>query len=146
MLDQDVVITPIIGKQFPGIVIEQIKNAKESIKIIVFDWRWYPNEPGSNVSIFNQALISRANSGVAVSAITNSEHIVRMLNTVNIKAKKLITKKLVHIKMMIIDDKHLIIGSHNYTNSAFELNYEISVLISNCPNIEVYTKFFEGIY
>ena len=47
---------------------------------------------------------------------------------------------------MIIDDEIAITGSHNYTQSAFEMNYELSVILKGRENIEDIIKFFKQIY
>ena len=48
----------IIGKEFGPKVIPLIKQARKSIDIIVFDWRWYPDQIGSAIQRFNNAIIT----------------------------------------------------------------------------------------
>lgn len=137
---------PIIGKQFPDIVIPKIESAKHSIKIVVFDWRWYPNEPGNPVQLFNQAIVRAVRRGVAVSAIVNNTEIVNTLKQIGCNAKKLVTKNLVHAKLMIIDEKIIVIGSHNYTQSAFTMNYEISSLYDDTETAKNFLSFFNNLF
>jgi len=139
-------IEPIIGKEFPEKVIPLIDEAKQTIRIVVFDWRWYPNDPANPVQLFNQALVRATRRGVDIKAITNIDEIVRILNSQKIKAKKLASKTLVHVKMMIIDEKILIIGSHNYTQSAFTMNQEVSVIIRDPEPLGPFIKFFNNLY
>lgn len=47
-----------------------------------------------------------------------------------------------HMKSMIIDDKYVITGSMNFTNSAIELNDENQLIIKNPRNAIVYKKEF----
>ena len=47
----------IIGAEFPKVLISKIDNAKTSIKIVVFDWRWYPNDMGNPCQLFNQSIV-----------------------------------------------------------------------------------------
>jgi len=136
----------IIGKQFPQKVIPLIENAKQSIKIVVFDWRWYPNDPANPVQLFNQAIIRAKRRGVDVKVITNIDDIIKILNTEKIEAKKPNTPKLIHSKMMIIDDKILILGSHNYTQSAFTMNHEASVVIESESELDNFIKYFHNLY
>jgi len=136
----------IIGKQFPQKVIPLIENAKQSIKIVVFDWRWYPNDPANPVQLFNQAIIRAKRRGVDVKVITNIDYVIKILNTEKIEAKKPLTPKLIHSKMMIIDDKILIIGSHNYTQSAFTMNHEVSVVIEGEGQLDNFIKYFHNLY
>lgn len=136
----------IIGRDFPKIVIPKINEAKTSIKIVVFDWRWYPNDASNPVQQFNHALISAVHRGVSVSAIANSSEIINILKQNGVNAKKLITKNLVHCKLMIIDDKIVIIGSHNYTQYAFTMNYEISCLHEDSQTANDFVSFFASLF
>jgi phosphatidylserine/phosphatidylglycerophosphate/cardiolipin synthase-like enzyme len=136
----------IVGKQFPKKVIPLIEQAKRTIDIVVFDWRWYPQDPGASVQLFNQAIVRAVRRGVKVRAITNSEDIIKILKSVGVEAKKLISQKLVHAKLMILDNEKVIIGSHNYTQSAFQMNFEISVILDKLENISDFFSFFNNLY
>ena len=48
-----------------------------------------------------------------------------------------------HVKMVMIDNKDVFLGSHNLTKNAFELNHEISVLISEAESIDRCNHFFK---
>jgi phosphatidylserine/phosphatidylglycerophosphate/cardiolipin synthase-like enzyme len=136
----------IIGKQYPEKVIPLIDEAKKSLKIVVFDWRWYPNEPANPVQLFNQAIIRAKRRGVEVKAITNISEVISILKREGCEAKKPATVKLIHAKMMIIDDNIIIIGSHNYTQSAFTMNHEISTIITNETEMTDYIDFFNKLF
>ena len=136
----------IIGKQFPDKVIPLIDEAKNSIEIVVFDWRWYPQKPGSPVQLFNQALVRAVRRGVKVRAIANNNEIISTLKNVGVEAKKLLTPKLVHVKLMVIDGQKVILGSHNYTESAFQMNYELSVLLDQVGPDNQFLEFFNNLY
>jgi len=136
----------IIGKDFPKVVIPKINDAKKSIKIVVFDWRWYPNDIGNPVQLFNQSIVRAIRRNVEVKVIANSQDIVNTLNSLGAKAKKMITKNLVHAKMLIIDDSIVIVGSHNYTQSAFTMNYEISALYNGVESAKQFSDFFASLY
>jgi len=136
----------IIGKQFPDKVIPLIDKSVKSIDIIVFDWRWYSQDPGASVQLFNQAIVRAVRRGVKVRVITNSGDIVSILNNLGCQAKKLVSKNLVHAKMIILDSEIVVIGSHNYTQSAFQMNYEISVILRDCENISDFFSFFNNLY
>jgi phosphatidylserine/phosphatidylglycerophosphate/cardiolipin synthase-like enzyme len=136
----------IIGKEFPEKVIPLIDQAKNTIDIVVFDWRWYPQNPGSPVQLFNQAIARAVKRGVIVRAIANTPQIVDILNSIGARAKKLTTPHLVHAKIMIIDDRFLIIGSHNYTETAFLMNFEVSVIIEDEKVIRRVKEFFNNLY
>lgn len=136
----------IIGKEFPDKVKPLIENAKNSIKIIVFDWRWYVNDPGNAVQLFNQAIVRASRRGVKISAIVNHEDILAPLKENGIDAKKLNITGLVHAKLMIIDDNIVILGSHNYTHNAFVINHEISIILKECNVVKDFNLFFTSLW
>ncbi len=132
----------VIGKQYPDKVIPLIEASKSSIKIIVFDWRWYPNDPANPVQLFNQALIRAMRRGVEIKAIANIPEVIKILNDNGAKAKKIETQKLVHPKLILIDDETMVLGSHNFTQSAFTMNFEASVIINGRENLTDFFVFF----
>ncbi|MCJ7828224.1 MAG: phospholipase D-like domain-containing protein [Dehalococcoidia bacterium] len=136
----------IIGKEFPKKVIPLIEHTKTSLKIVVFDWRWYPNDPANPVQLFNQAIIRAKRRGVKIQIIGNCEDVLKIFREQGIKASKPISKNLLHAKLIIFDDKDLVIGSHNFTQNAFTMNFEVSIYIPDCPGIENYLRFFNSLW
>ncbi len=136
----------IIGKQFPLKVIPLIDNAKYLIRIVMFDWRWYPNDPANPVQLFNQALVRAVRRGVKVDVITSSNEIVATLKSIGVNAKKPDIKNLIHAKLLIFDDKDIVIGSHNFSSSAFTMNMEASVFIPDFSGIPELLRFFDSLW
>jgi len=139
-------ITIIIGKEYPDVASKLIAEAQKSLKILVFDWRWYPHDPGSVAQRFNNSVVRARQRGIEIKVITPVKETVRRLQEQRIQSKNLDTGKLVHPKLMIIDDKHVIIGSHNFTMNAFTRNYELSVLIKNCDCIDKFLDYFNNLF
>ncbi len=139
-------IQALIGDEFPKAVIPLIEQSKKEILIVVYDWRFYENDIAGPVQIFNQAIINSKKRGVNVQAIIENKGMIDRLKNVGINAKGLSYKKLIHSKFMIIDHKFLILGSHNYTRSAFCFNLETSLLIENDQLIKRFTDFFYNLY
>lgn len=135
----------LIGDAFPKFAIEQISAAKNSIKIIVFDWRVQISN-SQILNDFNKALIDAASRGVQVKAIVNNDSLVDFLSRNRVKAKKLILKKLMHAKVMIFDDETALIGSHNFTMSAFTENVEISAYIDLGDEAKIILDYFNNLY
>ena len=136
----------IIGKEFPKKVIPLIEASKRSIEIIVFDWRWYPQDPGASVQLFNQAIVRAVRRGVKVRAIVNNDEILRVLKEVGCEAHRLKIKQLVHCKFMVIDDGLVVTGSHNYTQSAFQMNLEVSVISDDQETAVSLKNYFENLF
>lgn len=136
----------IIAQQFPKVVIPLIENAKESIRIIVFDWRWYPSISGSPVSKFNASIVSASSRGVDVRALVNNDAVLERLKSVGCSGRRLHSKRMLHTKMLLIDDVGLIIGSHNYTQHGFGMNEEASVYTILSSKDNDFVKYFEALW
>jgi len=135
----------IIGREYPQVVIPLIKNSKQSIDILIYDWRWYDCEVGSNIQKFNREIIFASSRGVRVRAIVNNDIIVSSFLSQVIFLKKTNLKNTLHVKMILIDSKFLVIGSHNLTKNAFEINHEISVLLDDQESITKCQSFFNHV-
>jgi len=136
----------IISRDFPKKVIPLIKGAKKNIDIIVFDWGWYPDEIGEPIQIFNNAIFNANKHGVRVRALVQKRLISAILRNLGTEVKILHSSKLLHIKLMIIDSKIAILGSHNYTKNAFNINYEVSIMIQDEKSILELEKYFNNLY
>jgi len=139
-------ITPVIGKEFGPQIIPLIKNAEKTIDIIVYNWKWYPDQIGSSIQKFNNAIINAAQRNKRVRAITTSPYIDKVMPRLNISVKRFTSQKLLHTKLMIVDDKIAILGSHNYTMNAFTINYEVSVIIRDSEVVERLRKYFNNLW
>jgi len=133
----------IIGREFPDQLMDKVKDSKSEIKILIYDWRWYENEIGTKIQKFNHEIIKARKRGVAITAIVNSDFICDKLKDQKINIKKINSKKVMHVKMVLIDNKYLFLGSHNLTKNAFEINHEISVLLQDADSIDRCNNFFK---
>lgn len=136
----------LISRDFPKKVIPLIKKAKQSIDIVVFDWGWYPDEIGEPVQIFNNAIYNANRNGVKVRAVVQKRLIKSILYELGIDVRQMVSNKLLHIKLMIIDGEVAILGSHNYTKNAFNLNYEVSIIIRDERSIIELQNYFKNIF
>jgi len=137
---------PIIAGKFIEKVIPYIDTARQQIDICVFDWRWYPNDPGAPAQKFNQAIVEAIKRGVKVRALVNNENVAANLRAVGAEVKRHVSSHLLHCKVMIIDDEVIITGSHNYTQSAMTANCELSVILSEGVDTSEFSKYFINLW
>jgi len=135
----------LIGREYPKNVIDLINESKNKIDIVIYDWRWYFDEIGSTIQQFNQALLRATDRGVKVRAVVNNDFVSPFLKDSKIEVKKLDSKKTLHIKLVLFDEKVAVIGSHNFTKNAFEINHEISVIIDDEENVKRCQEFFNNL-
>lgn len=136
----------LIGKKYVEKVSQQIAAARQSIDIIVYDWRLRPSLPTHPVSLLVRALLDAQRKGVRIRALVNSADVQRNLKLYGIDAKVLQTQKLMHAKMMLIDNRVAVIGSHNYTQSAFTSNLEISLCCTFESQDNELTQYFKNLW
>jgi len=136
----------IIGKEFPEVVIPLLQRAKNSVDIIIYDWRWYPDQIGSPIQRFNNTVISARKRSKRVRVITKSQPALKVLEQNKVLTKKWASKKNLHTKLMIIDQKIAILGSHNYTMSAFTINHEVSIVVFNQEVVKKLNKYFQNLW
>jgi phosphatidylserine/phosphatidylglycerophosphate/cardiolipin synthase-like enzyme len=139
-------ITPIFGSQFCEIVLPLIESAESEIKIIVFNWRIPFLTSKLHMQSFNDALVRAVGRGVVVRAIVSSERVVAELSRFGIMAKRLPFDRRLHTKLMIIDGRQIVVGSHNYSESAFNKNYEVSVFFEEYENQNKYVGYFDNLW
>lgn len=121
----------LFGAEYAPALLKRVAEAKKTIDILMFDWRWYQHEPGSSVQQVNQALAQATMRGVKVRAITNFVAVVEKLKEVGMSARSFGGQDLLHAKLVVIDRSVLFVGSHNFSKNGFEYNYETSVEIED---------------
>ena len=137
---------PIISKQFPDVAIRLIDSAMYSIDIVVFDWRFYKNDPSNVVSLFNTAIARACQRKVNVRCLIQNDGVVENLRALGCKARKLNSKRILHTKLLMVDKKSIIIGSHNYTQHAFTSNHEASILVFLPNENNAFVEYFNNLF
>lgn len=120
-------------------IIELINNAKEYIYIPTFL---------ITHKQISEALIKAQNRGVDVRVIVdanstnsrNSKNKILRANGILLKTENYAGK--LHSKSIIIDDKYLITGSMNFSNSGITKNDENTLIIENSTIAKAYKQFF----
>lgn len=136
----------VLSGEFTKRLIELFDNAKESVYIFMFDWRWYKNDFSCDVSQINQALVRAVRRGVKVQTLLNYAEVVATLRQVGIDAKKYNFAQLLHAKSIVIDREIIVLGSHNLTQNAMTKNVEMSLIVSDEELAARIIKYFENIW
>lgn len=136
----------LIGSQYPEEVGKLIDSAVCKIDILMFDWRWYRNDPFHPLQVFNQKMVRAVRRGVKIRAITNYNEVIDTLNLLGFYAKNLPVSNLMHSKLVIIDNKIVVTGSHNFTGNAFTSNFETSVIFHDEETAKKFSNYFENLW
>jgi len=137
---------PIISNNFTKVVIPLIENALFSIDVIVFDWRFYKNEPDNPVTKFNEAFAGAVKRGVEVRCLIQNASVVNNLKQMGCKARFINSKRILHTKLLIIDKNLVVLGSHNYTKNAFTSNHEASIFVHLKDKENGMVEYFNNLY
>lgn len=136
----------IIGSEFIKKVIPLVNAATSCIEVIVFDWRLPVNEYANPVAELLSALQEATTRGVAVRVLVTNEAIGDLLRKRGFDVKKVYTQKLMHCKLMLIDKQIAVVGSHNYTTSAFTQNLEASIAVRFSTSDNDFATFFKNLW
>lgn len=146
-----------IGNHYPQRVIPLVHAAVNTIEVLMYEWKWYGHESAGGVQKLNLALVAAARRGVKVKCLLNLESMGHAITKINGRTASFLRQygcevklaphgNMTHAKMMIIDDNILVVGSHNYTKSAFSRNQEASIIVEGREEILEFRKFFKGLW
>jgi len=151
-------IIPADNKNYFPSVYKKLKEAKKSIYVIMFLASYYPEYPNSPTNQLLNTLIEKKKKNVKVEIIfeqSNAEYLQHS-RTENLKTATYLSEngitvyfdspsKTTHCKLLIIDEKYIVIGSTNWSYSAIEKNNETSVIIESEELAKYYIRYFEKI-
>ncbi len=132
--------TQAIASEISQLVTEPCKVFILSIDIAVFLFK--SNHPRSRPGMIIQELANASQRGVKVTVILERSKRDKNLNKENRKTAKFLEKNGVkvvydspstttHTKIVVVDRRYCFVGSHNFTQSAFKYNHELSLLVDS---------------
>lgn len=150
-------VEPLLKEDYYSRVCSLVRGAKESIYILMYaiqvgESKYHP------VNRLCQDLIQAHKRGVKIEIILEYSSAARdkFITEINQKALDLLSKegirvrfddsrRVTHAKLVIIDDYITILGSHNWTYTAFQRNNESSILIKSRKVAQKFLKYFQTI-
>ena len=151
-------IKVITNREYFNVVHKAIKEAKNSIKVMMFEVGYYEEYPNSPSNILITDLIKARKRGVEVEVILEigtwprvddkNRKVGRILSKNGVKVKYDSIFVTTHAKLLIIDDRISIVGSTNWTYYSLTQNNEVCVLIDSkevaCKLGEYFKKVWES--
>jgi len=137
-------------------LVKSIENAEKSIVISMYMFKTtdYTKQAPKYIQ---EALFRAADKGVEITVILDIEEEDGFLNDVNRETAEELQSKGIkviydpvdirtHTKLVVIDEKIVFIGSHNFTHSAMTFNNEASAKIISEGFARQALDYIEGIY
>ena len=123
-----------------------IFDAQREVRICAYAWRWYDSEPELALQQFNIELLRAARSGIQVRVLVDTEIMAQRFRSLGFNVRAVQPTRMLHTKAVVIDDKTLVIGSHNLTKRANTDNYEISVAIQDYESVAQFINYFDRLW
>jgi len=148
-------VTPINNREYFPKVLGLIEKSKKSIYAILFCAKYYEKYPSSLSNQLLNSLIKCAKRGVKVEIILDQSEnesvskdniktaIYLSRNGVNVYMDSL--EKTTHSKVLIVDEKYIVVGSTNWSYYSLKHNNEASVIIESPELAKYYIKYFKKI-
>ena len=135
---------------------KMINDSKRSIKMIMFEASYYKKFKKSPSNQLIEGLIKAKKRGVDVEVILDIRQKSDRSTKRNLETGKMLTNSGVevtfdteqittHSKLLIIDEKIIVIGSTNWTYNALTANHESSIVFDSRETATELMEFFEKI-
>lgn len=127
-----------------------IESAKKEVLISSFKYEHSNRTGGRSIADLFRTLGEAAQRGCLVRVLANSisgqskliainKASVRILTQAGCQVKTLPGRRTVHAKILITDDKRMILGSHNWTARSLTSNFELSILVDD-PHLVTWAR------
>ncbi|HOK39414.1 MAG TPA: phospholipase D-like domain-containing protein [bacterium] len=159
IIEEDITykIKTLYNEEYYKELLEQIKKAEKTIKVLMYLIK-YNDKKDDEVKIILDELIKAKKRGVKVTVVLSSsvDELNEELDKTNRMAVEYLQKNKIrayintssyetHNKLVIIDDKIILLGNHNWSYSSLFLNDESSVLLIADKEVKIISDYFENV-
>lgn len=123
-----------------------VSEARISIRAFIYAWRWYDSEPYEPIQRMNNALLEAVQRGLQVRILVDTEAMKLKFRALGFDVKSVVNTRMLHAKAIQIDDKTLVVGSHNWTKRANNDNYELSLAVQDPEAIILFNEHFDAVW
>ncbi|RLG92430.1 MAG: hypothetical protein DRO36_01440 [Candidatus Hecatellales archaeon] len=130
-----------------------ISHANKSIQIIMYVVKYDSKHEKDPVNVLLKGLVEAKKRGVEVKVLVDDVTLKSYPQTIKFLSENKIPVRLdpsrwvtTHTKMVIVDGKYLLVGSHNWTESALTRNHEVTVKIYSEKFAGEALKYFDSLW
>ncbi len=132
-----------------------IQHARHRIDLAMFVFKT-TKSPKNRPALLAKELIRARKKGVMINVVLEKSGYADNINKENLKVAKRLRKKGIkvrfddpkttsHAKMVVVDSRYCLVGSHNFTHSALTYNNEFSLLIDSTVLAEEMLQYMDTI-
>lgn len=145
----------LLDREYYQSVKDDMENASETILVAMYSMIYDPGDLDDWANDLIRELVNAKDRGVNVTVIIENRTYFGYMNE-NLEAYQYLSENNVtvqldneddtdHMKLVIIDDNIVYVGSHNWSESGLYYNHETSVKIVSEDIAEIFTAYFETI-
>ncbi|MGC8578766.1 MAG: phospholipase D-like domain-containing protein [bacterium] len=151
----------LVDQEYYNTLMNDLSNARKNITVVMYLFKMTGYRSALPDHIINM-LIKKHAQGVNVSVVLNIDRkndlneVKDDLNQTNLEVAKQLQSKGItvyldspqrttHAKIVVIDDRIVYIGSHNFTQSALKYNHEVSVRIVSTDMADKVLHYVEAV-
>lgn len=127
-------------------VLAVLDDAKSEVRVCAYAWRWYKDEPELNIQKLNVKLFRLSCGGCQVRILVDNNAMRETFKKLGFNVRSVEPTKMLHTKAICIDQKTLVIGSHNLTKRAGAHNYEMSLITQEYEPVAQFNEYFDKMW
>ena len=145
----------LLDRDYFTALLDGVDRARSEIFLSAYLFRTIENAKGYPEAVLKR-LLAAVNRGVRVDVVLERNQDADDLNRNNAETAERLKQggirvcmdaqdRVTHTKLVVIDRRYLLIGSHNLTQSALKYNHEASVWIDSAPLAEEALRYMESL-
>jgi len=146
-------LQPLFNREYYEKLLELLDKANRSVYVIMYVAKYDLNEVRDPVNVVLERLSQLNSRGVEVRVVVDDETYRSYSETVEYLKSSGIGVRLdpssgttTHAKVVIVDGWVVLVGSHNWTESALTRNNEVSVIIYSEEVAREFVEYFENLW
>lgn len=147
----------LINEQFLPAACDLVVSAKRIIYISTFKAELTTKPRGRSLTKFFELVFEKSRLGLDVRVLitkrenyghvpTSNAYAVRMLKEKKVAVRHLQNDRVVHAKLLIVDDDIAIIGSHNLSVKSCHSNFEVSYMCHDIYAVGQLIGIYQGVW
>ena len=140
----------LVDRDYFNEVLNLINKANVSIHIAMFSMKYDPDDSDDPANDFINALVAAAERGVQVTVVLDdyprwNYGTADYLKSHGVDVHIFTLRETMHAKVVVVDSKIVVFGSHNWSESALVYNHEVSIFIRSLTFAKELASYIENL-